>query len=268
MFLGKVKRKVNLLGDPGVGKTSLVIRYVKNQFGDEYLKTIGMNTYTKKVPLLGLQVKLLINDIMGEKNFNLVQKGAFKGSYGAIAVVDATRKDTLDSLVDEWIPRYRSLSRQNAPIILAINKDDLEDKELKTEDDLEGYYKHFDYYFFTSAKTGKQVNRAFKELASRTVYQTSQKMDEVEDPLSIDEINDHRELLDCVFLCTSIVGDMPYSTREELLKESGIDKFQLEEGVPKEEIEKFAEKVLAWYDEQGDRESSDKVRTLLEKYNH
>ncbi len=53
MILGKVKRKVNLMGDAGVGKTSLVMRYVKNQFGGQYLKTIGMNTYVKKVPMLG-----------------------------------------------------------------------------------------------------------------------------------------------------------------------------------------------------------------------
>ncbi len=254
------------MGDAGVGKTSLVMRYVKNQFGDQYLKTIGLNTYVKKVPMLGFQVKLVVNDIMGEKNFNLVQKGAFKGSFGALAVVDATDIKTLDSIVEYWIPLYRSLSYENAPIILAVNKDDLENKDIKSEKELEKYLEYFDHHFFTSAKTGKDVNLAFKELASRTVYQTKQNIDEIEDALDIESIEEPKELLDCVFLFTSTVGEMPYSVREGLLKESGIDKFKLEQEISKENIELFADNVLDWYKKQGDSESVNKMEMLMSKY--
>ena len=254
------------MGDTGVGKTSLVMRYVKNQFGDQYLKTIGLNAYIKKVPMLGLQVKLVVNDIMGEKNFGLVQKGAFKGSFGALAVVDATDIKTLDSMVEYWIPLYRTLCYENAPIILAINKDDLEVKEIGGEEDLEGYTQYFDHHFFTSAKTGKDVNLAFKELASRTVYQTRQNIDEIEDALDMDSIGDPKELLDCVFLFTSTVGEMPYSVRESLLKGSGIDKFKLEQEISADDIELFAANVLGWYKDQGDLESAKKMDILMSKY--
>ncbi len=196
-----------------------------------------------------------------------MQKGAFKGSFGALAVVDATNKETLDSIVDYRIPLYRTPSYENAPVILAVNKDDLDNKEIKDAEDLERYMEHFDYCFFTSAKTGKDVNLVFKELASRTVYQTRQNMDEIEDPLDIDTIKEPEELLDCVFLCTSTVGDMPYSIREKLLKESGIDKFRLEQELSGEDIELFADNVLNWYDEQGDEEFVQKIKALMEKYN-
>lgn len=266
MLIGKVKRKVNLLGATAVGKTSLIMRYVKNQFGDEYLKTVGMNAYTKKVPLLGFQVKLLINDVMGEKDFGMVQKGAFMGSYGAIGVVDATRKETLDDLVDDWIPRYRSVSKENAPIILAVNKYDLDNKSIVDETDLEGYLDHFDYHFFTSAKTGEHVNKAFKELSSRTIYQTTSMAEEQEDMFDFGEIDTVRELMDGVFLCTSTLGDMPYSKREELLVEAGIDKFELEDHINEDEAIDFVNKVMGWYLDHDDEDSAEKIELLMEQY--
>jgi len=154
---GDIKRKVNLIGEHGVGKTSLILRFVENVFGEEYLKTVGTNVYTKKVPVTGSEVKLVMYDIMGESDFKSVQDMAFEKSTGAIAVADITREETLYKLIDDWLPKYRKSAVHNAPVVLAVNKIDLEDQEITKEEVVENVLHYFNTIFFTSAKTGENV---------------------------------------------------------------------------------------------------------------
>ncbi len=247
-----IKRKVNLLGSPGVGKTSLIIRYVKNVFGDKYIKTIGTNIYTKTVSFEEGEVKLIIQDIMGEVDFTSVQEGALKGSSGAIAVADITRTESLYRLLDDWIPKYKSISDKNNPVLLAVNKFDLEDKNITTEH-LEDVYSLFDHVIFTSAKTGRNVEYLFKELASGVSHKIQLSVRDVEDIVLSKELSDPKELLDAVLSICSNVEVVPYEIREDLLEESGINKFDLEENIcriEEENVLKFADSLTNWYDEE------------------
>lgn len=129
----KITTKVCLFGDGGVGKTSLIIRYVKNTFDEKYLTTIGTNIYKKvltlKNPDTGKSVEytLMIWDIMGQKGVReLLQEAYFSGAGAAIGVCDITRKETLEDL-DNWRKSIVKASGQ-IPIIFIGNKADLKDK--------------------------------------------------------------------------------------------------------------------------------------------
>ena len=160
------KFKVCVMGEPGVGKTSLIKRFVYNIFSDKYLETIGTNIYKKNLKSGDADVTFMVWDIMGNDSFRqLLSTSYFFGAHALIAVGDLTRKDTFE-LLDEWVKAAKSvMEEENVPVIMLANKSDLEwkvDKEyLKKIASKIGSVK----YMITSAKTGEHVNDAFQTIA-------------------------------------------------------------------------------------------------------
>ncbi len=264
----KIKKKINLIGDPSVGKTSLILRYVKNVFGDDYLKTIGTNIYTKDIQFSEGNIKLIVQDIMGETKFDLVQERAFIGSTGAIAVVDVLRKDTLDSIIYNWIPRYYKLTSEENPVVLAVNKFDLEDKDI-TPEELESAYHLFDATVYTSAKTGRNVEYLFKNIASRVAYNLQISLNDAEDIIDSKEIDTPFELLDALFMCSSLSNKMTYKERDDILQQSGINKYDLNEDfnpIDEDEATTFGRKLIEWCEENGDKNTAKISKKALNKY--
>ncbi len=264
----EIKKKVNLLGAPGVGKTSLILQFVKSVFGDEYLKTIGTNIYTKNIELEDGDVKLVIHDIMGEEMYNTVREGAFLGSTGAIAVADVTRPETLDALLDDWIPMYYERCSRDNPIILAVNKFDMDNKMVDS-DDLKSKADEFEMTFYTSAKNGKNVDVVFKILASKVAGNLQLSIHDIEDIVESRELSSPRELLDVIFAYISEIGQMPYSEREKILAESGIQKFDLEEEIEEikeEDVLDYANKLMAWFEKEGKEYPKEIIQDAVEKY--
>jgi small GTP-binding protein len=175
--LEKVKAKICLVGEAAVGKTSLIRRYVLNDFDDKYITTLGAKVSKKQmefqVPNNGFRVgmDMTIWDIMGEKGFrDLVKEAFFVGTRGILAVCDITRHDTLKEL-DDWIQSVFKVVG-NIPVIYAVNKIDLKDEVLLMYGDaeLEQSTRAFEAQFlYTSAKTGENVEKAFKMLGERIV---------------------------------------------------------------------------------------------------
>jgi len=166
-----VKAKVCLVGDIGVGKTSLIRRFVLDTFDDRYIATIGTKVTKKSVPCVWrgdeALMDLVIWDIMGEKGFRqLLKESYFEGAHGILGVCDLTRRDTLSDLYG-WI----DLARANAgdvPFIFLGNKADLKAKVAVQEAELAAIAEaHGAYYFFTSAKTGHNVEESFAGLADQ-----------------------------------------------------------------------------------------------------
>ncbi|MBU4071483.1 MAG: GTP-binding protein [Candidatus Thermoplasmatota archaeon] len=160
--------KVCLVGDPEVGKSSLVRRFVLDQFDETYMLTIGAKVMKKTVTVQyegkDVSVSLLIWDLMGQKNFSIIESVALYNIVGGMVVCDLTRKSTYKSL-EYWVEAVRKIS-PGIPMIVLGNKSDLLGQAQVTGEELG---KASDYltstWFLTSAKTGENVEGAFKRLA-------------------------------------------------------------------------------------------------------
>jgi small GTP-binding protein len=162
-----MKVKVCFIGDAGVGKTSLIKRYVLDVFDDRYIATIGTKVTKKIVDVDGqVKVMMLVWDIMGQKGFReLLREAYFFGAHGAIAVCDLTNKESLEEL-RYWIKALTDVAG-DVPIVFAGNKVDLEnDRVIKEQDLQELASKYKGTAYLTSAKTGQNVETVFKTLAA------------------------------------------------------------------------------------------------------
>ncbi len=162
----ELKRKIVLLGDLAVGKTSLVRRFVYNQFSDKYIQTIGTKVSKKNIVMdvngEKYEITLVIWDVLGQQGYTQVQSVAFRGSHGALFVCDLTRKSTLYSILHYWIPKLEEVA--GVPGVLLANKNDLHNWEITTSD-LDEFSKITGLpYLLTSAKTGENVEKAFEML--------------------------------------------------------------------------------------------------------
>ncbi len=165
----EIKRKVLLLGDGAVGKTSLIRKFVMDQFDDKYIASIGTKV-TKKVINFKLKddelnLVLLIWDILGQSEFKGVIGASFYGASGAFLVADMTRRPTLENLKKVWLPRVEEVAKE-LPIVFLGNKADLTDEYAFREKDLAELADTYDApHFLTSARTGLNVNMAFYRIA-------------------------------------------------------------------------------------------------------
>ena len=171
-----IKKKIVLIGDAAVGKTSLIGRFVKGFFDDKYLATIGTNVSKKEVILhdyvhkKDINIDMMIWDILGQEGFDRVKKTAYQGSEGAIIVCDLTRSDTVQH-IRNWVKHYREVV-QEVPIIVLGNKADLVEGDHPNIFLLENLAKEIDLqYYLTSAKAGDNVNESFY-LIAETLYLT------------------------------------------------------------------------------------------------
>ncbi len=164
-----MKVKMCLIGEHAVGKTSLIRRYVLNEFDDRYITTLGAKVSKKEFDLKldeddTIHLDMTIWDIMGSKGFReLLREAYFHGAQGVLAVCDITRAETLSDL-DAWVESvFRTINE--IPVVFAINKFDLGNHAFG-EKEIRQSTEAFDArFFYTSAKTGENVEKAFHELA-------------------------------------------------------------------------------------------------------
>jgi len=156
-----------MLGDPSVGKTSLIKRFVLDEFSDDYLSTVGAKVSEKdlRLEMAGEEVllHLVIWDIAGQQAFTSVSPSLFKGSQGAFIICDLTRRATLENL-NNWIFHLTDNAGQ-VPFVVLANKWDVVDRKAFDLSEVESVAEgHHTGFFNTSAKTGYQVESAFKKL--------------------------------------------------------------------------------------------------------
>ena len=166
--------KIVLLGDEGVGKSSLIVRYVKNKFKKEYISTMGVDFLIKQLKLEDDTIKCIIWDIGGQTQWREKLHLYLQGSDGAIIVVDLTRKKTLNGL-DYWVDAINKyLKVKNFPIVLVGNKLDLVEQRKISPEDLKNAAKLPS--FETSAKTGETVEEMFVTIAKKVLEYKKKKM--------------------------------------------------------------------------------------------
>jgi len=159
--------KIIVIGPGGVGKSSLIRRFVENEFSFNYKFTIGVEINSKTIEYeKGLLAKLTIWDIGGQDRFKMIRRNFYEGTHGAIVVFDLSRAQTFPKMKD-WITDMNNLLEKNVPFVILGNKSDLVPKigETVNGNEPKKFAEEADSrYIETSAKSGVNVEVAFAEL--------------------------------------------------------------------------------------------------------
>ena len=177
--------KILLLGDSGVGKSSLLLRYTKNEFISDMRSTIGVEFALKYITIDNYQLKIQIWDTAGMERYRSITNAYYKGAKGVIVLYDICRKKSFEN-VDKWIDDFKSKADDDAVIILIGNKSDLDDKREVSKEEGESKAQMNKFAFMeTSAKDNNNVQKAFETLFSEIVKIYKNK--------NIIDLNDNKE---------------------------------------------------------------------------
>ncbi|MHA1195657.1 MAG: Rab family GTPase [Promethearchaeota archaeon] len=167
VFQGKTEAiyKVIVIGDPAVGKTSLLTKFARNKFEEKYLPTVGVNIVKETLELNdNIKINLLIWDLAGQPQFYMLHRPYFNGADGMMLVFDITRSSTFSN-VNNWYNTAVKYGLSGIPRILIGNKIDLEDERKIILPMAEHLSEKLNApYFETSALTGENVKNVFHKI--------------------------------------------------------------------------------------------------------
>ena len=188
--------KLVLIGDSGVGKSSLLLRFADDSFSDTYISTIGVDFRFRTVTIDGEKVKLQIWDTAGQERFRTITSAYYRGADGIIMVYDVTNEETFQH-VKNWMHEVDLHATPNTCKLLIGNKDDLADKVVDTGTGQE-YADGLGMPFIeTSAKTKANVEAAFMTMSEELIKKRKARGEEEEEDNGV----------------TNLVGDQKTSDR-------------------------------------------------------
>jgi len=158
--------KVIIIGDCGVGKSSISLKATKNQFLEQYKTTIGFEFFIFNIKINNLNINLQIWDTCGQETFKSLISNFYKNSSLAIIVYAIDNINSFNN-INMWIKDLKQFSNPNIKIILIGNKNDLNDKRVIQFEKGKEFSKdyNFDLFFETSAKNGFNVKNVFIDAA-------------------------------------------------------------------------------------------------------
>ncbi|MEE9406575.1 MAG: Rab family GTPase [Polaribacter sp.] len=159
-----IAKKVLLVGNFGVGKTSLIRRFVLNEFSEDYISTIGVRVSKKVVDYNNQQIKLMIWDVAGTSGNEKIPKAYFLGANAAMFVFDVSREETYLT-IEENLKMVKELSGLQNITVVGNKKDLLSESELKQVIETVSV----DIDLITSAKENNNVEDAFLQLTAKTL---------------------------------------------------------------------------------------------------
>lgn len=164
--------KIVIIGDSGVGKSSLLLRFAENSFTESYLTTIGVDFRFRTLTVGGKSVKLHIWDTAGQERFRTMTSAYYRGSDGIVLVYDTTDRDTFDHM-DSWLAEVNRFSNDATCKLLVGNKSDLTAQRAVTSE--EGQKKATSLgvlgFIETSAQSADKVDQAFSLIAAEMIKQ-------------------------------------------------------------------------------------------------
>lgn len=163
--------KIIVCGDPGVGKTSTILRFTDNAFIRTYIPTLGINISEKNIRIKGSLVKLILWDIAGQVKFETMRRHFYKGAEALILIFDLTNHKTFES-IPNWFKDIKNHMIEKAELIGFIlgNKEDLTDMRMINEEEAKKIANRLNLeYIETSALTGKNVESSFYKVAETLI---------------------------------------------------------------------------------------------------
>ncbi len=164
-----------VVGDGGVGKTALTLRFSKGFFTEDYKMTIGVDFHVKTISIETsegfIKCKLQLWDTGGQERFSSIRPMYYRGSLGTILVFDLTNSASFEHL-PQWIEEVRANIKAEIPVLLVGNKSDLLDQRAISAEEISKFTNDFNlHYMETSAKTGDGVGDCFYILACLMIGQ-------------------------------------------------------------------------------------------------
>jgi len=172
-----LQKKVVLLGDSGVGKTSLVRRFTVDRFDEKHVTTIGTKVTKKnldyKLPAKTIYLTMQIWDVLGQREFRKIRSAGIKGANGIILVADLTNQESILGMVEFWHPQVHEIEGE-VPAIVIGNKADMIPVDAPALQQLASAAGEISApYFYCSAKTGANVESAFRAMGDIVIGSAS-----------------------------------------------------------------------------------------------
>ena len=167
--------KVVLVGESGVGKTSIITKFIDETFQEDQQSTTGGTFSTKSVICDGGKIlKFEIWDTAGQERYRALTKMFYKDANAAIMVYDITRKDSFDELKNYWSEQIKESSPEGIIKVIAANKSDLFEHEALDESIAREFAQEIGaFYITTSAKNSDGINNLFEEIAKKHTGSTT-----------------------------------------------------------------------------------------------
>lgn len=171
----EMQLKLLIIGESGVGKTSILQRFIDNTFQKGFTSTIGIDFRSKKIKVEEQEAELQIWDTAGQERFFSITKSYYRGSDGIFLTFDISSEESFKS-TEKWISAIQSKIEEKVPIFLLGNKKDLvEEDEMDTLPTIQKI-KHLSKelavpYYITSAQSGENIEEIFREMAKNILKQ-------------------------------------------------------------------------------------------------
>lgn len=159
--------KLLLIGDSGVGKSCLLLRFADDTYTESYISTIGVDFKIRTIELEGKTVKLQIWDTAGQERFRTITSSYYRGAHGIIVVYDVTDNDTFTN-VKQWLQEIDRYASEGVNKLLVGNKSDLTSKKVVEYSVAKEFADQLNIPFLeTSAKNATNVEQAFLTMAKQ-----------------------------------------------------------------------------------------------------
>ena len=170
--------KILIVGDSGVGKTNFILRFLNNEFNQNYMSTAGIDLKSGSIEIKNKKIRIQIWDTAGQEKYKAITKNLFLKVMGALIVYDITNENSFYNL-QSWVSMVKEECGKHMQILIVGNKSDLDSKRAISKEEVLNYAKEQKVeYIETSSKTGENIIKAIT-LLSEQILENSESIDDV-----------------------------------------------------------------------------------------